>query len=79
MAIEAPPWAEGTWPGIIVERHTVCRCELFSVTIRPRRRRKARTDRDWFIDQDAAVAFALQAADRRGLPMFDLRGGEVDE
>lgn len=73
MMLEAPPIPSGGWRGAIVERHDIGGEVLFSVTTR---RRFGVVERTWHERHGAALAYALEQADRHELPAIDLAGEE---
>lgn len=76
IELHLPPQRPGDWLGAIVERHEVAGVPMFRVSIRGRG--QAAAERSWFYDRGEALAFAVDRADRRCLPLFDLTGPEPD-
>lgn len=75
IALEAPPIPPGGWRGALVERHDLGGEVLFSVTIRHRYGVAART---WHDTRRAAIAAALEQADRHALPVIDLSAEDAE-
>lgn len=63
------------WRGVLVETHLVAGESLHSVIVKARAGGAAK--RAWFDRRPAALAFAIEAAERQGLSAFDL--GSDDE
>jgi hypothetical protein len=60
----------------MLETHDVRACAMTGVTIRPRAGQPI--ERRWFSYETVALAWALDQADSRHLPLFDLRTSEPD-
>lgn len=76
IALTLPEPTPGDWVGAIVDKHELAGTEMFRVQLRGRG--QAAIERSWFNSRAEAFAFALDRADRRCLPLFDLTGGDAD-
>jgi hypothetical protein len=76
IALTLPHPTEGDWIGALVDSHEIAGTSMFRVQLRGRG--QSAIERSWFTSRGDALAFALDRADRRHLPVIDLSGGAVD-
>lgn len=76
IALTLPEATPGDWIGALVDKHEIAGTIMYRVQIRGRG--QVAIERSWFASRDEAMAFALDRADRRCLPVLDCTGGEVD-
>lgn len=76
IPVNLPAPRDGAWLGVMIERHDVATFSMLSVTIRSRAGQPI--ERRWFTYDAAALAWALDQADSRHLPLFDLRDNEAE-
>lgn len=76
IEVNLPHPPRGNWPGVVLEQHQMFGVTMWRVCVRGRSDGSA--SRNWFTTRQAALAFALDRADRRHLALFDLCGGEED-
>jgi hypothetical protein len=76
IALTLPEMTPGDWIGAIVDRHEIAGTTMHRVQLRGRDR--GAVERNWFANRDEAMAFALDRADRRHLPVLDMTGGEAE-
>lgn len=63
------------WRGVLLEAHYVAGETMHSVTVKSRTGGTAK--RAWFDRRPAALAFAIESAERQGLLAFDLGDDDV--
>lgn len=76
IALDLPAPRDGAWLGVMIERHDIASAPMIAVTIRPRAGQPI--ERKWFSYDEAALTWALDQADSRHLPLFDLRDNEAE-
>jgi len=76
IPVHLPAPRDGAWLGVMIEPHAVAGAAMIAVTIRPRAGQPI--ERKWFTYDAAALAWALDQADSRHLPLFDLRDNEAE-
>jgi hypothetical protein len=68
--------ADGYAIAVAIETAEVAATPMTVVTIRERV--SSPPYRRWYPEQDQALAYAVEQADRHGLPLLDLRDAEVE-
>ena len=76
IPLTLPEPTPGDWIGVIVDLHELAGTAMFRVQIRGRG--QVAIERSWFDSRAEAFAFALDRADRRHLPLFDLTADEAE-
>lgn len=76
IPLTLPEPTPGDWIGVILDQHEIAGAPMWRTQIRGRS--QVAIERSWFDSRAEALAFALDRADRRHLPLFDLCGGEAE-
>lgn len=74
-AFDLPPVRNGDWLAVTLEPYESAGVTVWSVTIKGR---SGSPRRRWFGIEAHALAYALDQADSRHLPLFDLRDHEAE-